>query len=128
MRHVAQHRSKVPAQFSDAITLESHQKAADYTVAKGRLGFIDILLGVVVTLGFTLFGGIQLLVDWSARWFPANPLFQQLLILVLFGLIATVIGLPMEWYRQFRLEEFQLSYYCNPLIFCSSYVESETEG
>ena len=105
MRHVAMHRSKVPTQFSDAITLESHQKAADYTVAKGRLSFIDILLGVVVTLGFTLFGGIQFLVDWAAQWSPTSPFFQQLLILVSFGLIATLIGLPMEWYRQFRLEE-----------------------
>ena len=105
MRHVALHRSKVPAQFSDSITLEAHHKAADYTIAKGKLGFIDILIGAVVTLGFTLFGGVQWLADLSARWFPASPLIQQLALIFAFALVATMIGLPMEWYRQFRLEQ-----------------------
>ncbi len=33
-RHVWQHRDQVPDAFAQAITLEAHQKAADYTLAK----------------------------------------------------------------------------------------------
>jgi hypothetical protein len=38
MRHVAAHRHQVPAAFAATVTLEAHQKAADYTLAKGRFG------------------------------------------------------------------------------------------
>jgi STE24 endopeptidase len=50
MRHVAAHRGAVPATFSDAIPLEAHQKAADYTVAKARVGMLDLAIGAAVTL------------------------------------------------------------------------------
>ena len=42
VRHVAAHRDAVPASFAGSIPLESHRKAADYTVAKTRLGMIEI--------------------------------------------------------------------------------------
>ena len=35
MRHVAAHRGAVPAPFASTITLAAHQRAADYTLAKG---------------------------------------------------------------------------------------------
>ena len=41
IRHVAQHRGAVPQAFSARISLVAHQKAADYTLAKSRLGLID---------------------------------------------------------------------------------------
>ena len=44
MRHVAAHRNQVPAAFVGAVTLQAHQKAADYTMAKGRLGLIGMAL------------------------------------------------------------------------------------
>ncbi|MCP2937036.1 hypothetical protein NK983_30535, partial [Salmonella enterica subsp. enterica serovar Typhimurium] len=36
--HVAAHRSEVPVAFREAIPLDAHQKAADYTVARAGLG------------------------------------------------------------------------------------------
>ena len=45
MAHVVAHRDAVPAAFASSIGLAAHQKAADYTVAKQRLGtlhtFVD---------------------------------------------------------------------------------------
>src|SRR5438045_8140823 len=40
MRHVAAHRGAVPAAFAATVPLDAHQKAADYTLAKLRLGII----------------------------------------------------------------------------------------
>jgi hypothetical protein len=42
--HVSAHRNAVPADFSAQIELAAHQKAADYTLAKGRYGRIDLAL------------------------------------------------------------------------------------
>src|SRR3954471_494578 len=74
MRHVRAHREAVPAIFAAVIPLASHQKAADYTVAKSRLGMIGVVLGAVVRLALTLGGGIQLLSHMWARAFASGPI------------------------------------------------------
>ena len=56
-RHVAAHRDAVPAAFTGSISLESHQKAADYTVARVRTGMLDMLISVALLLALT-FGGV----------------------------------------------------------------------
>ena len=38
IRHVLRHRASVPAEFAPKVPLAAHQKAADYTVARTRLG------------------------------------------------------------------------------------------
>jgi STE24 endopeptidase len=41
VRHVAQHRDAVPAPFAGTVSLSAHQKAADYTIAKARVGLLE---------------------------------------------------------------------------------------
>ena len=61
IRHVAMHRNSVPTEFSSQITLEEHQKAADYTIAKLRLGILENGVSAIILIGFTLLGGLQIL-------------------------------------------------------------------
>jgi len=50
----------VPDAFKSKVPLEAHQKAADYTLAKIKLGqYIDGALGIIVLLLLTLGGGIN---------------------------------------------------------------------
>lgn len=104
IRHVAQHRGQVPAAFAQTITLAAHQKAADYTLAKARLGLMEMALGAVVLLGWTLLGGLSALDQWLAPWLGAG-LVQQLALLVCFALISGLIDLPLSLYQTFVLEE-----------------------
>jgi len=104
IRYVQHHRAAVPSQFSEKITLESHQKAADYTIAKTKLGIIDLFIGVVVLLALTLFGGLQ----WLSAYLISElgtGMSYQLGLLISFTLITGLIDLPMEYYRQFVLEQ-----------------------
>ena len=55
-----------------AIPLAAHQKAADYTVAKARLGILDTLVDAAVLLALTLGGGLQWLAALWARAFEAS--------------------------------------------------------
>ena len=50
MRHVAAHRSAVPAAFAGAVSLQAHQKAADYTLVKGRMGLLSLAFTAAVLL------------------------------------------------------------------------------
>ena len=70
IRHVAKHRGQVPAEFSQQLTLEEHQKAADYSIARTRLGMINLWVEIALLLGFTLFGGLNLLNTWAQSVLP----------------------------------------------------------
>ena len=104
MRHVAQHRHSVPAAFANNITLAAHQKAAAYTVAKARFGLLELALGNVVLLGWTLLGGLSALNQALLQWLGGG-MWQQLALLAAFVLIGAVIELPVTLYQTFVLEE-----------------------
>ncbi len=107
MRHVATHRDAVPAPFADTVTLAAHQRAADYTLAKGRFGLLSMAFGAAVLLGWTLLGGIDLLnVAIREAIQPRfGPMAYQLVLLACFALIGSVLDLPFELYSTFRIEQ-----------------------
>ena len=104
IRHVALHKSSVPAAFAERITLTAHQKAADYTVAKSRLGILELAFGAAVLLGWTLLGGLDALNQSLLAWLGAG-LTQQLAVLFSFVVIGGLIDLPFSLYSTFVLEE-----------------------
>ena len=69
--HVAAHRAAVPGAFAATISLDAHQKAADYTVARVRLGMVDVVVSAVLLLALTVGGGLQALHDLCARFLEA---------------------------------------------------------
>ena len=104
LRHVMAHRERVPADFFGRIDLADHRKAADYTVAKVRLGLLEIAVDAVVLLALTLGGGLGL-IDQALRTMLGGG--GYLHGLALFGgvsLLGFVIGLPASIYRTFRIE------------------------
>jgi STE24 endopeptidase len=107
IRHVARHRGAVPAAFAGTISLEAHQKAADYTIAKARFGMLEMAFGAAVLLGWTLLGGIDALNQALAgsSLGAYGMLLAQLALLAAFGLISGVLDLPFTLYSTFRIEE-----------------------
>ena len=105
VRHVRAHRAAVPGTFADAIPLESHQKAADYTVAKARLGMLDLLIGAGMALWLTLGGLLQWLSDLWSPWLGAGSLPHGTALLLSVFLVQALAGLPTTLYRTFVLEE-----------------------
>jgi len=105
VRHVSRHRDAVPADFAGRITLQAHRRAADYTVARVRLGMVETVIGAMLLLGFTLFGGLQWLLDVLAQWLPQRPFARQIAFVAAVALIGALVDLPVAWYRQFRLEQ-----------------------
>jgi STE24 endopeptidase len=104
IRHVATHRHAVPAAFESTIGLAAHQKAADYTIAKTRLGLLGAALSSAVLLAWTLLGGLHLL-NQGLLALMGPGMGQQLALLGAFFLIGGLIELPLSWYATFRLEE-----------------------
>jgi STE24 endopeptidase len=105
MRHVRAHRDAVPGTFADAIPLASHQKAADYTVAKARLGMLEIAIGALLTLAFTLGGLLQWIVEVWARWLEEGSVLHGGALLLTVFFVQALVGLPATLYRTFVIEE-----------------------
>ena len=104
MRFVAKHRNSVPAEFAEKVTLAEHQKAADYTIAKLRLGVLENGVSAIILIGFTLLGGLQIL-NISLSQLLGDGITQQIALLGSIAIISGIVDLPFSWYKQFHLEE-----------------------
>lgn len=97
------HREHVPEPFAGAVSLAEHRKAADYTVARVRLGALESLIDAGVALAFTLGGGIAAIdalwrtTGWGEPWLGAG-----VIVTVLAG--TWVAALPLSLWRTFRTE------------------------
>jgi STE24 endopeptidase len=94
----------VPGTFAEAIPLSAHQKAADYTAAKARLGMVEVLLGAALVLVLTLGGLLQALSDAWAAPLTRGSLAHGTALLVSLFLLQGALSLPLAFYRTFVLE------------------------
>jgi len=104
IQYVFANRSAVPAEFSASIPLAAHQKAADYTVAKTRLGALETLAAAALLLGFTLGGGLQFLSDAWERIFETGGYAHGIALIVSVVLVSSALDLPFSLYRTFVIE------------------------
>ncbi len=104
VRHVAQHRAQVPAAFAHTISLDAHQKAADYTTAKARVGVADMGLDALTLVAWTLLGGLDLLNQVTLDWI-GEGMGQQIMLVVSFTFIGGLIGLPLSLFQTFGVEQ-----------------------
>nr|WP_308417169.1 M48 family metallopeptidase [Chitinilyticum aquatile] len=101
--HVRRHRNTVPAEFSTSISLESHQRAADYTVAKTRFGMLVAIYDAMLLLAFTLGGGINALQTLCSSWF-ASPVLAGVALIALLGFANGLLTLPFSLVSTFGIE------------------------
>jgi STE24 endopeptidase len=104
LRHVTAHRDVVPADIFGRIELADHRKAADYTAAKVRLGFFEILVDTLMLLLFTL-GGVLALIDGGLRGWLGTGHLQGLALFGVVAVLGFIVGLPASLYRSFVIEE-----------------------
>ncbi|WP_035051428.1 M48 family metallopeptidase [Andreprevotia chitinilytica] len=103
INHVRRHRAAVPAEFAETITLQSHQRAADYTVTKTRFGMVGTLYEAIILVLFTLGGGIEWLTQLSQSWFT-SPIAAGVTMIALLAIINTFLTLPLSWIATFKIE------------------------
>ncbi|WAK03363.1 M48 family metallopeptidase [Methylobacter sp. YRD-M1] len=102
--YVKSHRAAVPEAFKDRVPLEAHQKAADYTIEKGKLGDIDSIIGVIVLLLLTVGGGINAAFEFWAS-FDMSARMAGIGAIATIFLVMHLIDLPTSIYQTFVIEE-----------------------
>ncbi|WP_338910875.1 M48 family metallopeptidase [Mycetohabitans rhizoxinica] len=103
IRHVANHRHAVPDGFRDTISLQAHQRAADYTISLTRLAMLELGVGGALLVALTLLGGLQwldtLLSGWLGRGYAG-----QIALVTTVAVIIGLVDLPFDYARHFVIE------------------------
>lgn len=102
--HVRRHRTQVPEAFSEKISLESHTKAADYTITKTKVGMVAGVYSVGILLLWTFGGGLNTL-DQFWRETLTGPVMTGVAFMLSVFLITALLELPFTVYNTFRVEQ-----------------------
>ncbi|HEY7887750.1 MAG TPA: M48 family metallopeptidase [Steroidobacteraceae bacterium] len=113
---VATHRDRIPEPFAGRLSPEDHRKAADYTVAKARLGMISTVINAGITLALTVGGGIAA-IDSLWRHTGWSELWLGLAVIATVAAAVGIVGLPLSLLRTFRIEADFGFNRTTPLIF-----------
>ncbi len=119
---VEAHRDRIPDAFAGQLAPEDHRKAADYTVAKIRVGRIGALIDAGLTLVLTVGGGIAAIdalwrhTGWGEPWLG-------IVVIATVAAVIGVVGLPLSLWRTFRLEAHFGFNRTTPLIFLTDFLK-----
>ena len=102
--HIAKHRNDVPSDFSEVVSLEAHQKAADYSRAKLQLSRLGLFYDVAIIWLMTLGGGFQEIYNsWAQSGLSTE--WQEVAFLISALWIISVLHLPFAIMSTFKIEE-----------------------
>jgi STE24 endopeptidase len=103
-RHIMRHKEHVPTEFASVVSLEAHQKAADYSAAKLSMGRCVLLFDVALLLILSIGGGFQLIYDvWLATDWLSGTALDVAFMMSVFALLA-LLHLPFSLYSTFVTE------------------------
>lgn len=126
--HIQAHRNRVPEAFSETISLQAHQKAADYSSAKTRLmlqeGIAQAALLVLLTVG----GGLQLIDNGWRAVMPDQEILRGALVILSALLISSLVDLPFSYYKTFVIDERFGFNKMTPKMFFSDLVKHSIVG
>ena len=105
IRHIQQHRHAVPNAFTHTISLEAHQRAADYTTAKVKLRLRESAVEAGVLLLLTLRGILQALDQLWTQWLPEHEIVRGALVICSALLISSLCTLPFDYVQTFNIDE-----------------------
>jgi STE24 endopeptidase len=102
--HIRAHHDSVPAAFADRISLQDHQRAADYSCSKLRVGRVMLAWETLWLLLWTLGGGINLIDQWWGG-LDYSPLLAGIGVILSLTLLSSLLDLPFSLYLTFVIEE-----------------------
>lgn len=103
IHHIQARRSQVPEAFAASISLATHQKAADYSIAKTRQSRIELVYDTALLLLWTLGGGLALLNELVGT-FGWSPHASGVTVIMAFFFIGSLLDVPFAAWSTFGLE------------------------
>lgn len=103
-RSIKTHQTAVPEAFAEKISLEAHQKAASYSLEKLSFGQKILIFETALLLIWTV-GGLLNWLDQTWQTMGWSQLWTGVAVLLSMSFIGTLLELPVDLYRTFKIEE-----------------------
>lgn len=103
--HVQRHRTTVPSAFLEDITLEAHQKAADYSAAKTKIALNEMIAQAALLFLLTIGGGLQWLDNLWQPFLGSHEIFKGAAVICSALLFSSLADIPFEYYKIFTVDE-----------------------
>jgi STE24 endopeptidase len=104
IQYVIAHRDRVPSAFQGGVSIEEHQKAADYAVAKLRFGLKHDAAGAILSLILLVGGGFAFIHGLVVTTLGTGYLASLVLVAVI-ALIGGLLSLPFGYIETFSIEQ-----------------------
>jgi STE24 endopeptidase len=102
-REVLRHADAAPPAVAAMVDAATYRNSVAYTLAKNRFGMINHVFEAGLLILILSTGVLPWLHAYLISWAPAAKWDDALFILAA-GVLASLPGLPFEWWEQFRLE------------------------
>ncbi len=103
--HIQANRTQVPSAFADSISLDAHQKAADYSSAKTRLMIAESTAQAVLLAVLTIGGGLLWIDEAWRGVMPEHDIIRGALVILSAFLVSSVVELPFDYYKSFVVDQ-----------------------
>lgn len=100
---VKRHARQAPPGVAAIMDAQTYRNSVDYTLAKNRLGLLELVFDAGVLALFISSGFLPWLFGQVASWAPGST-WDDAIFILLAGLVLGIPSLPFEWIAQFRLE------------------------
>lgn len=104
LQHIRKFAGQIPEFFQGSIDFDTYKKSTAYTIDKTKFSQWSTLTDTIITIWF-LFGG---LLPWLEQWsmsYGLGSIWTGMLFFGGFGVVLLVLGLPMECFSVFRIEQ-----------------------
>lgn len=102
--HIGKHRNKVPDDFSEVVSLEAHEKAADYSRSKLQLSRLGLFYDAAILWFMTLGGGFQDIYNmWKSSGLDSQ--WQEVAFILSTLWVLSILHLPFSIISTFKIEE-----------------------
>ena len=104
LNHIQRHKNRVPEEFTDKIKLVDHQKAAEYSCTRLRVGRVSLAWETAWLLVWTLGGGLSAIDHWWANY-QLLPLLNGIAVVISLVVLTSILDLPSSLYSTFVVEQ-----------------------
>ena len=112
----------VPPSFQKDISLKDHQKAGLYSLDKLKVDNFEILFSSLLLVLWTIGGGIDLINNfWASH--SHEGLSGGVFVILSIMIISSLLGLPVNYFRTFKIEEKHGFNKSTTSLFFSDYVK-----
>lgn len=104
INHIQAHKNTVPEAFAEKISLEEHQKAAQYSTTKLKFGRFTLAWETLWLLIWTLGGGLSFIDGWW-HGYELTPIWMGIAVILSITVIMSLLDLPFSLFNTFVIEE-----------------------